>query len=212
MRPFSRSTSSPPSPSGQPGRGRPRRGRGERRGDAAVRALDQPLGDDVPAPPHRPAADYRLRIFTPSAELPFAGHPTIGSAHAWLEAGGEPREEAEIVQECGAGLVRVRRGRTARLRGAAAAPRGAGQRRRARPGSSGRSASARTTSSTSPGATTALAGWWCCCATRTRCSPCEPDWSSFGGLDIGVVGPYRTAPTRVEVRAFCPRSAWSRTR
>lgn len=61
-------------------------------------------------PPTDPGADYRLRIFTPSAELPFAGHPTIGSCHAWLEAGGGPRDPEVIVQECGAGLVRVRRG------------------------------------------------------------------------------------------------------
>src|SRR4051794_13384765 len=60
-------------------------------------------------PSTTPEADYRLRIFTPSEELPFAGHPTIGSAHAWLEAGGEPRDADEIVQESGAGLVRVRR-------------------------------------------------------------------------------------------------------
>jgi PhzF family phenazine biosynthesis protein len=60
-------------------------------------------------PPTDPGADYRLRIFTPIAELPFAGHPTIGSCHAWLEAGGGPRDPEVIVQECGAGLVRVRR-------------------------------------------------------------------------------------------------------
>ncbi|MCF6377450.1 PhzF family phenazine biosynthesis protein [Nocardioides KLBMP 9356] len=58
--------------------------------------------------PTDPAADYRVRIWTTAGELPFAGHPTIGSAHAWLEAGGVPRGEA-IVQECGAGLVDVRR-------------------------------------------------------------------------------------------------------
>lgn len=55
-----------------------------------------------------PAADYRLRIFTPGGELPFAGHPTLGSAHAWLAAGGLPRG-ADIVQECGVGLVTIRR-------------------------------------------------------------------------------------------------------
>jgi PhzF family phenazine biosynthesis protein len=59
--------------------------------------------------PTRPAADYRLRIFTPAEELPFAGHPTLGSCHAWLEAGGRPRAD-EVVQECGVGLVRIRRG------------------------------------------------------------------------------------------------------
>jgi len=59
--------------------------------------------------PTTPNADYRVRIFTPVAELPFAGHPTLGTCHAWLEAGGEPEEEDIIVQECGAGLVQIRR-------------------------------------------------------------------------------------------------------
>jgi PhzF family phenazine biosynthesis protein len=60
-------------------------------------------------PPGDPGADYRVRIFTGSSELPFAGHPTLGTCHAWLEAGGVPKEDGTIVQECGAGLVRVRR-------------------------------------------------------------------------------------------------------
>ncbi|PPG26037.1 phenazine biosynthesis protein PhzF [Pseudoclavibacter sp. RFBG4] len=55
-----------------------------------------------------PGADYRLRIFTPGGELPFAGHPTLGSAHAWLERGGTPKDAGRVVQECGAGLVEVR--------------------------------------------------------------------------------------------------------
>ncbi|MEE4278320.1 MAG: PhzF family phenazine biosynthesis protein [Halieaceae bacterium] len=55
------------------------------------------------------AADYRLRIFTPGGELPFAGHPTLGSCHAWLEAGGLPRDAQTIVQECAAGLITIRR-------------------------------------------------------------------------------------------------------
>lgn len=59
-------------------------------------------------PPTDPRADYRVRIFCPGRELPFAGHPTLGTCHAWLEAGGQP-QEADIVQECGAGLVRIRR-------------------------------------------------------------------------------------------------------
>ncbi|KON73362.1 hypothetical protein M768_10500 [Cellulosimicrobium cellulans F16] len=54
-------------------------------------------------------ADYRLRIFTPGGELPFAGHPTLGSCHAWLEAGGAPRAGDAVVQECGVGLVTIRR-------------------------------------------------------------------------------------------------------
>ena len=59
-------------------------------------------------PPTDPAADYRVRIFDPTSELPFAGHPTLGSCHAWLESGGAPRDPGRIVQECGAGLVPVR--------------------------------------------------------------------------------------------------------
>jgi len=54
-------------------------------------------------------ADYRVRIFTPVRELPFAGHPTLGSAHAWLEAGGPPARQDVIVQECAAGLIPIRR-------------------------------------------------------------------------------------------------------
>ena len=53
-------------------------------------------------------ADYYLRIFTPGGELPFAGHPTLGSCHAWLATGGKPRKPNVIVQQCGVGLVRVR--------------------------------------------------------------------------------------------------------
>ena len=60
-------------------------------------------------PPTDPQADYRVRIFTPERELPFAGHPTLGSCHAWLSAGGAARRDSEVVQECGAGLVRIRR-------------------------------------------------------------------------------------------------------
>ena len=60
-------------------------------------------------PPTDPAADYRVRIFTPQRELPFAGHPTLGTCHAWLEAGGVARAVGEVVQQCAAGLIRIRR-------------------------------------------------------------------------------------------------------
>ncbi len=60
-------------------------------------------------PAQDPVADYRLRIFTPAAELPFAGHPTLGSCHAWLQAGGVPADPGTVVQECGTGLIQVRR-------------------------------------------------------------------------------------------------------
>ena len=59
--------------------------------------------------PQDAQADYRLRIFTPGGEMQFAGHPTLGSCHAWLQAGGDPKLGAQVVQECGVGLVRIRR-------------------------------------------------------------------------------------------------------
>ena len=59
-------------------------------------------------PPSDPTADYRVRIFTLQRELPFAGHPTLGSAHAWLAAGGTPRQGGLVVQECPAGLIPLR--------------------------------------------------------------------------------------------------------
>ncbi len=59
--------------------------------------------------PTDPAADYRVRIFTLDRELPFAGHPTLGTCHAWLHAGGQPRDPARIIQQCAAGLIPVRR-------------------------------------------------------------------------------------------------------
>jgi len=60
-------------------------------------------------PPTEAAADYRLRIFTPGGELPFAGHPTLGSCHAWLEAGGQPHTAGHVVQQCAVGLVTIQR-------------------------------------------------------------------------------------------------------
>src|ERR1700742_506306 len=61
-------------------------------------------------PPTHPEADYRVRIFTPGGELPFAGHPTLGSCHVWLAAGGTPKYAGTVVQEYGVGLVPIRRG------------------------------------------------------------------------------------------------------
>lgn len=60
-------------------------------------------------PVEDPDADYRVRIFTVAGELPFAGHPTLGTCHAWLAAGNRPRHDDTIVQECNAGLIRIRR-------------------------------------------------------------------------------------------------------
>ena len=58
--------------------------------------------------PTDPDADYRVRIFTPGGELPFAGHPTLGSCHAWRERGGRPKAPGQVVQQCGVGLVRIK--------------------------------------------------------------------------------------------------------
>lgn len=79
----------------------------------AMLALTQWLGFSETTfllPPSDPAADYRVRIFYPAGELPFAGHPTLGTCHAWLAAGGQPRRDGMVVQECGVGLVEVKQG------------------------------------------------------------------------------------------------------
>lgn len=79
--------------------------------DAQMLALTRWLGFSETTfllPPTNAQADYRVRIFYPAGELPFAGHPTLGSARAWLAAGGIPRDPACLVQECGVGLVPVR--------------------------------------------------------------------------------------------------------
>ncbi len=60
-------------------------------------------------PPTDATADYRVRIFTPGGELPFAGHPTLGSCHAWLEAGGQPQSSDRVMQQCAVGLVTIQR-------------------------------------------------------------------------------------------------------
>ncbi len=154
--------------------------------------------------PTDPGADYRLRIFTPGEELPFAGHPTLGSAHAWLEAGGLPAGE-DVVQECGAGLVRIRR--AAGL--AFAAP------------PLMRSGAVSEDDLVAIAAVLGVAregiidsawidngpGW-----VGIRLTGADvvlglrPDWSAFGDFKIGVVGTYPPGGSAdVEVRAFCPQ-------
>lgn len=84
---------------------------GEGLSDAQMLAITRWLGFSETTfllPPGDGQADYRVRIFYPAGELPFAGHPTLGSARAWLAAGGTPRDPACVVQECGVGLVPVR--------------------------------------------------------------------------------------------------------
>jgi PhzF family phenazine biosynthesis protein len=84
---------------------------GEALDDAAMLGLTRWLGFSETTfllEPTDPDADYRVRIFYPAGELPFAGHPTLGSAHAWLATGGVSRRPGVVVQECGVGLVEVR--------------------------------------------------------------------------------------------------------
>lgn len=153
-------------------------------------------------PPTDPGADYRLRIFTPSAELPFAGHPTLGSAHAWLEAGGRPAREGVVVQECGAGLVDVRLGD----RLAFAAP------PLLRSGAVDEADLAPVVQVLGLDRSEVLEAAWVdngpgwmglLLADADRVLALEPDFSHLGA-DVGVVGPRTGGDTACEVRAFCP--------
>lgn len=155
-------------------------------------------------PPTDERADYRLRIFTPGSELPFAGHPTLGSAHAWLEAGGRPQRDGFVVQECGAGLVTIRRGDALAFAAPPLLRRGpvspddlarAGQALRLGPGD----VRAAQWVDNGPGWLGLLL------ESAGAVLALEPDWAAFEDLKIGVVGPYPAgADVAVEVRAFCP--------
>jgi PhzF family phenazine biosynthesis protein len=154
--------------------------------------------------PTDPAADYRLRIFTPNTELPFAGHPTLGSAHAWLEAGGVPRSEGEIVQQSGGDLVRVRRGE----RLAFAAP---PLLREGPVSEEDRARVVRALAIRDDDVVDLVWGdngpGWVCVLLRDADAVLgvRPDWAAFGDLDIGVAGLYpEGSECAVEVRAFCP--------
>lgn len=152
--------------------------------------------------PTTPNADYRLRIWTPGGELPFAGHPTLGSAHAWLEAGGVPAGE-DIVQECGAGLVRIRRGDRLSF--------GAPPLTRSGPVSDEDVDAIAVALGISRDEIVETAwidngpGWvGVLLRDAEAVLGIEPAWASFGDLKIGVVGPYADGPLAVELRAFCP--------
>jgi PhzF family phenazine biosynthesis protein len=149
-------------------------------------------------------ADYRLRIFTGSSELPFAGHPTLGSAHAWLEAGGVPRSDGALVQECGIGLVEIKRGD--RLAFAAPPFIRSGvvsDDDRERIVRALRLDPAQVVDlrwiDNGPGWVGVLLG------SAEEVLAIEPDWSAAAGMDIGVVGAYPAgSECAVEVRAICP--------
>jgi PhzF family phenazine biosynthesis protein len=156
-------------------------------------------------PPTDPGADYRLRIFTPSGELPFAGHPTLGSAHAWLEAGGQPARRHEILQECGAGLVRVRRGDRLAFEAPPLV--------RSGPVSAEDLAHLVRVLRLREG-DVLDAAWvdngpgWVALLLKDAATvlDCRPDLAAFAGFEVGVVGAYAAGESDadVEVRAFVP--------
>ena len=153
--------------------------------------------------PTDPEADYRVRIFTPASELPFAGHPTLGTCHAWLAAGGKPRSPDCVVQQCGIGPVRVRRDRS-RLEFAAPP--------------------LRRTGPLEADVLTKIAGalslspsdivhhqWvdngpgWCAVMLRSarQVLSLKPSWALLDPLKLGVVGPHEAGhDAAFEVRAF----------
>jgi PhzF family phenazine biosynthesis protein len=148
-------------------------------------------------------ADYRVRIFTPVLELPFAGHPTLGTCHAWLEAGGAPRTSGVVVQECDAGLVTVRQ--TGDGLAFAAPP-------LVRSGPAEEELVARVAAVLNVERSAIVDAQW---------ADNGPGWVAvmldsadavlavrpgFDELDLGVVGPYPDgAPYAFEVRAFFPK-------
>ena len=154
-------------------------------------------------PPTDPGADYHVRIFTPGGELPFAGHPTLGSCHAWLAAGGKPRKPGLVVQQCGVGLVRVRCDGP-RLEFAAPPLRRTGA---LEPDLLAKIAKALALLPSDivqhqwvdngPG--------WCAVMLRSarQVLSLKPDWVSLDPLNLGVVGPHDAGQDAAfEVRAF----------
>jgi len=159
--------------------------------------------------PTEPGADYRVRIWTPGGELPFAGHPTLGSCHAWLAAGGVPRDPRVVVQQCGVGRVRVRR---------EAAP--DGQRLAFAAPALRRTGPVEPTLRAQAVAALGLAdaqvlrlewidngpGWMgALLADAATVLALQPDFAAMRGLKLGVVGPHQAgAECQFEVRAFVP--------
>ncbi|MDY0745009.1 PhzF family phenazine biosynthesis protein [Paucibacter sp. R3-3] len=154
-------------------------------------------------PPTDPGADYRVRIFTPERELPFAGHPTLGSAHAFLASGGDAKKPGQVVQQCAVGLVRLRRDgsrlafaapplkRTGPLDAALLARIAAILRVRED------EIVAHQWADNGPG--------WCAVmlASGAAVRAIDPDWSKLEELQLGVVGPQRDGEdTDFEIRAL----------
>ena len=160
--------------------------------------------------PQEPTADYRVRIFTPERELPFAGHPTLGSCHVWLALGGQPKGDG-VIQECGAGLVRLKRD-GARLAFAAPPLRRSGDVApdlRARIahslGLAERAIRAAQWVDNGPGWVAVMLG------SRSEVLNLTHDTSALPGQPLGVVAPWDAArngsEAQFEVRAFTHRGA-----
>lgn len=163
-------------------------------------------------PPTDAQADYRVRIFTPGGELPFAGHPTLGSCHAWLAEGGQPRDAGIVVQQCGVGLVRVRRSGGVGGRLAFAAP----TQRRSGPLDDALLAQIQRGLGLPDGAVHAHQ-WvdngpgWCAVLldSAERVRGLRPDWPALGDLKLGVVGPQAAgSDTQFELRALIGDGAY----
>lgn len=154
-------------------------------------------------PPSEPGADYHVRIFTPGGELPFAGHPTLGSCHAWLAAGGRPKNDGVVVQQCGVGLVRIRQ-QGARLAFAAPPLRRSGE---AEPALRAQVAAALRL----PASALKRLQWvdngpgWLAALLDDAATvlALKPDFVAMKGLKLGVVGPHPAgSECQFEVRAF----------
>lgn len=159
--------------------------------------------------PTEPTADYRVRIFTPTQELPFAGHPTLGAAHCWLAHGGTPKTKGMVVQQCGIGLVRIKRGGPPnKERLAFAAP------PLLRSGPVDAEIRAQVLTALRLSAAEVLdvvwvdngPGWVAArLANAAAVTALVPDFPAMGALKIGAVGAYPSgSPQQFEVRAFAP--------
>jgi len=154
-------------------------------------------------PPTDPGADYRVRIFTPARELRFAGHPTLGSCHAWMTAGERPRDPGVVVQQCGVGLVRVRH-QGSRLEFEAPPMVRTGP---LEPEILGKISKALSLAPSD----IAQHQWvdngpgWCAVMLRSarQVLALKPDWASLDPLKLGVIGPHDSGQDAAfEVRAF----------
>ncbi len=157
-------------------------------------------------PSSDPSADYAVRIFCPGRELPFAGHPTLGTCHAWLEAGGVPKADV-IVQECGVGLVHIRLDRSSGALAFAAPP-------LIRSGPLAQADVDRIVAALGIAADDVVAHQWCdngpgwqalMLRSAADVLAVRPDPALMSGLFVGIVGPSDAeADADVEVRAFFP--------